>query len=107
MIAGQIQGVLRRSGDLCARADEYSIVALTHGQRLDEIRALALRLAANVCDLAMHNPRGRHGRYISAQIGVAGGIPDGDYTPEVAIAEAREDLMSQEPIQTERFKACI
>ncbi len=107
MIAGQIHGALRRSGDLCARADEHSIVTLTHGQRLDEIRALALRLGANVCDLGMHNPRGRHGRYISAQVGVAGGIPDGDYTPEVAIAEAREDLMSQEPIQTARFKACI
>ena len=88
MIAGQIQGALRRSGDLCARADEHSIVALTHGQRIDEIRALALRLASNVCDLSMHNPRGRHGRYITAQAGVAGRY--GDYTPEVAIAQARE-----------------
>ncbi len=97
MIAGQIHGALRRSGDLCARADEHSIVALTHGKRIDEIRELAMRLADNVCDLGMHNPRGRHGRYISAQVGVAGGVPDGDYTPEVAIAQAREDLVSGQP----------
>ena len=107
MIAGQVHGALRRSGDLCARADEHSIVALTHGQRIDEIRALALRLAANVCDLGIHNPRGRHGRYIAAQIGIAGGIPDGDYTPEVAIGQAREDLMSRQPIQTARVNASV
>ncbi len=107
MIAGQVNGAMRRSGDLCARADEHSIVALTHGQGLDEIRTLALQIAGNVCGLGLHNPRGRHGRYIAVQVGIAGSIPDGDYTPEAAIAEAREDLLSRQPIHTARYDAGI
>ena len=107
MIAGQVNGALRRSGDLCARADEHSIIALTRGQGIDEIRTLALRLAANVCDLGLHNPHGRHGRYIAVQVGIAGSIPDGDYTPEVAVAQAREDMSSRQPIQTARFDTSV
>ncbi len=107
MIAGKVNGALRRSGDLCARADEHSIIALTHGQAIDDIRSLAMQLAANVCDLGLHNPHGRHGRYIGVQVGIAGGIPDGDYTPEVAIARAREDLSSRQPIHAARFDASV
>lgn len=103
MIAGQVNGALRRSGDLVARAGEHSIIALTHGQGIDEIRALAHLIAANVRGLGLHNPRGSHGRYIAVQVGIAGGIPDGNYTAEVAIAQAREDLSSRPPIQKAQY----
>jgi len=99
MVAAQANGALRRSGDLCARADEHSIVALTYGQDVDEARALALRIADLVRGLGIHNPRGRSGRYLSAQVGVASRVPDGNYTPKAAIAAARDDIWSQEPLQ--------
>jgi diguanylate cyclase (GGDEF)-like protein len=103
MVAAQVNGALRRSGDLCARADGDSIVALTHGQEIEEIRALALRIAANVRGLGIHNPRARSGRYLTANVGVASGVPDGNYTPKEALTDAREDLWSQEPSQKPRF----
>ena len=103
MIAGQVNGALRRTGDLVARAGEHSIIALTHGQEIDVIRTLARQITANVRGLGLHNPRGRHGRYIVAQVGIAGGIPDENFTAEVAIAEARDDLSSRQPIQKARY----
>jgi diguanylate cyclase (GGDEF)-like protein len=103
MVAAQVNGALRRSGDLCARAEDHSIVALTHGQDIDEIRALALRIADNVRGLGIHNPRARSGRYLTAQVGVWSATPDGKYTPKDAIADAREDLWSQEPAQKSRL----
>ena len=105
MVAAQVSGALRRSGDLCARADGHSIIALTHGQEIDEVRALASRIAANVRGLGLHNPRGRHGRYVAVQVGVAGRIPDKDYTAETAIDAAREVLRSQQPTQKVHYDA--
>ena len=104
MIAVQVNGALRRSEDLCARADEHSIIALTHGEEIDEVRTLVSRITANVRRLGLHNPRGRHGRYVEIQVGIAGGIPDGNFTPTVAIAQAREDIMSREPVRKAPLK---
>jgi len=103
MVAVQISRALRRSGDLCARADGHTIIALTHGQEIDEVRALAARIAANVRGLALHNPRGSYGRYVAVQVGVAGRIPDKDYTAETAIEAARYELQSQQPTQKARY----
>lgn len=105
MVAAQVSRALRRSGDLCARADGHTIIALTHGQRVDEVRALAARIAANVRGLALHNPRGSYGRYVAVQVGVAGRIPDKDYTVEVAIEAAHNDLQSLQPVQKARHRA--
>jgi diguanylate cyclase (GGDEF)-like protein/PAS domain S-box-containing protein len=105
MVAVQISRALRRSGDLCARADEHTIIALTHGQRVDEVRALAARIAANVRGLSLHNPRGNYGRYVVVQAGVAGRIPDKNYTAETAIEAAHDDLQSLQPVQKARFRA--
>jgi diguanylate cyclase (GGDEF)-like protein/PAS domain S-box-containing protein len=105
MIAGQVSGALRRSADLCARAGEHSLIALTLGQGIDEVRALAQLIAANVCGLGLHNPRGSHGRHIAVHIGVAGGKLNGKYTLEVAIAQAREDLLLRQPIRKGAIQA--
>jgi diguanylate cyclase (GGDEF)-like protein/PAS domain S-box-containing protein len=104
-VAVQISRALRRSGDLCARADGHTIIALTHGQGIDEVRALAARIAANVRGLALHNPRGSYGRYVAVQVGVAGRIPDKAYTAEVAIEAAHDDLQSLQPAQKARYGA--
>ena len=97
MIAAQVNGVLRRASDLCARADEHGLIALTHGQDLEEARALAARIADNIRGLGLHNPRGRFGRYISAQIGVASEIPDATWTRDMLIDAARDDLANSQP----------
>jgi diguanylate cyclase (GGDEF)-like protein len=96
MVAAQVNGALRRAGDLCARADDNRIVAVTQGQDVDEIRALGLRIAENVRGLGIHNPRARSGRYVCARIGVASGMPDGNYDLKDAIATAQDDLWAQE-----------
>ena len=62
MVAAQVNCALRRSGDLCARADDDCIVVVTQGQDVDEISALRSRIAANVRRLGIHNPRARSGR---------------------------------------------
>ena len=105
MVAAQVSRALRRSGDLCARADGHTIIALTHGQGIDEVRALAARIAANVRGLGLHNPHGSYGRYVAVQAGVAGRIPDKDYTAETAIEAAYDDLKSLQPAQNARYGA--
>jgi len=103
MVAAQVSRALRRSGDLCARADGHTIIALTHGQEIDEVRALASRIAANVRGLGIHNPHGRYGRYVAVQVAAAGRIPDKDYMAENAIEAARCELQSQQPAQKARY----
>ncbi len=105
MVAAQVNGALRRSGDPCARVDESSIVAMTHGQDLDDVRDLAMRIAANVRGLGLHNPHGRHGRHVTVRVGVAGGTPDENLTLAAAIAEAREDISARQPTQEPRYSA--
>lgn len=96
MVAAQVNGALRRAGDLCARGDDNRIVAVTQGQDVEEIRALGLRIAENVRGLGIHNPLARSGRYVCAQIGVSSGVPDGSYDLKDAIETAHEDIWAQE-----------
>jgi L-alanine-DL-glutamate epimerase-like enolase superfamily enzyme len=90
---------------MCARADGHTIITLTHGQGIDEVRALAARIAANGRELGLHNPRGSYGRYVAVQVSVAGRIPDKDYTAESAIEAAHDDLQSLQPAQKARYGA--
>jgi diguanylate cyclase (GGDEF)-like protein/PAS domain S-box-containing protein len=95
MVAAQVAGTLKRAGDLAARYDEDSLVALVHGQDVDQVRALATRIQDNVRGLGLHNPRGTTSRYIEVRVGVAVGIPEqsAEYeSPESMIAAARADL---------------
>jgi diguanylate cyclase (GGDEF)-like protein len=99
MVTAQVTSALRRSGDLCARAHETGIVALVHGQEIDQVQALARRIEENVRGLGLHNPRGRSGRYVTVQFGFAGAVPESAADLEHLIAEAREDLRSETPTQ--------
>jgi len=96
MVAAQITSSLRRSGDLCARAADTRLVALVHGQDVDDARSLALRIAKNVRGLGLHNPRGSSGRYITVRVGVAG-AQQADDDPETVIGRAMDDLGVTEP----------
>ena len=99
MVAAQVNSLLRRASDLCAKADEGTIVAMAQAQDVDEARDRAEQIAANIRGLRLHNPRGRSGRYIDVDIGVAGGTPDGAFTLDQAIDSAREDLESRRGAQ--------
>ena len=105
MVAAQVNSLLRRASDLCARADEGTIVAMTQAQDADEVRERAERIAANIRGLRLHNPRGHSGRYIDVDIGVAGGTPDGEFTLDQAIELARDDLESRRGSQQPLYGA--
>ena len=105
MVAAQVNSLLRRANDLCARADEGTIVAMTQAQDVDEVRERAERIAANIRGLRLHNPRGRSGRYIDVDIGVAGATPDGKLTLDRAIELARDDLESHRGAQQALYGA--
>lgn len=98
MVAAQVTGALRRSGDLCGRAGETTLAALVHGQDLDEARELGLRIAENVRGLGLHNPRAQSGRYITISVGIAGGSGI-DEDPEILIGRAEDDLRSSAPVE--------
>lgn len=100
MVAAQVTGALRRSGDLCARLAEGTLVALIHGQDVDEARELALRIAENVRGLGLHNPRAQSGRYVTISAGVAGG-KELEEDPEVLIGRAEEDLRGNAGVEEE------
>ncbi|MGI9259605.1 MAG: diguanylate cyclase domain-containing protein [Gammaproteobacteria bacterium] len=104
MVAAQVNSLLRRASDLCAKADEGTIVAMAQAQDADEARARAEQIAANIRGLRLHNPRGRS-RYIDVEIGVAGETPDGVFTLEQATELAREDLESRRGAQKALYSA--
>jgi diguanylate cyclase (GGDEF)-like protein len=105
MVAAQVNSLLRRASDLCAKADEGTIVAMAQALNVDEARERAEQIAANIRGLRLHNPRGRSGRYIDVDIGVAGGAPDGTITLDQAIDLAREDLESRRGAQRTLYGA--
>jgi diguanylate cyclase (GGDEF)-like protein/PAS domain S-box-containing protein len=97
MIGAQIMRALRRAGDLCARYDEATLVAAVIGQHADEIRPLADRIAENVRQLKLHNPRGKTSRYITTRVSLISCPPGAHDDPEPvisrALAEARGNDM--------------
>ncbi len=92
MIAAQVTSLLRRAGDICGCEDGRRIVALSQGQDIEKVRALTDRIAANVRRLGLHNPRGRSGRYITVNVGVAAGKPSRKDYVKTLINEARAKL---------------
>ncbi len=88
MIGAQIMRALRRAGDLCARYDEATLVAAVIGQHADEIRPLADRIAENVRQLRLHNPRGKTSRYITTRVSLISCPPGAHDDPEPVIARA-------------------
>lgn len=92
MIAAQVTGALRRSGDLCGCEDGRRIVAFTRGQSADQLGRVAERIAANVRGLALHNPRGRSGRYITVSSATAECVPSADDSLSALIEEAHAKL---------------
>ena len=104
MVAAQVTGALRRSGDLCGRLSEGTLVALVHGQNGDETRELGARIAENVRGLGLHNPRAQSGRYITIGVGIAGGSVVKE-EPEVLIGRAEDDLRGSSKAEEESATA--
>jgi diguanylate cyclase (GGDEF)-like protein/PAS domain S-box-containing protein len=92
MIAAQVTVLLRRAGDICGCEDGRRIVALTQGQDIEKVTALTDRVATNVRRLGLHNPRGRSGRYVTVNVGVAVGKPSSADYLKTLIDEARTKL---------------
>jgi diguanylate cyclase (GGDEF)-like protein/PAS domain S-box-containing protein len=101
MVGAQVQGVLRRNGDLCARHGYASVIAMAHGQDPAAADALAHRIAENVRGLGLHNPRAQASRYIGVDTAVAAAVSDGDEI-EVLIDQARDQLGATEERATRR-----
>jgi diguanylate cyclase (GGDEF)-like protein/PAS domain S-box-containing protein len=91
MIGAQIMRALRRAGDLCARYDESTLVAAAVGQHADEIRPLADRIADDVLQLKLHNPRGKTSRYITTRVSLISCPPGAHDDPEPLISRALVD----------------
>jgi diguanylate cyclase (GGDEF)-like protein/PAS domain S-box-containing protein len=93
MIGAQIMRALRRAGDLCARYDDSTLVAAVIGQEPAQIRPLAERIAENVRQLGLHNPRAKASRHVTARALVIGCPPGAHDDPgpviALALAEAR------------------
>ena len=92
MIAAQVTSSLRRAGDICGCEDGRRIFAFSQGQDPDRVTALTERIAANVRRLGLHNPRGRSGRYVTIEAGVAGGVPTTNDYLKTLIEEAHAEL---------------
>lgn len=86
MIAAQVTRTLRRSSDLCARADDAVIVASVVDQHPVEVEPLAGRVAEHVRRLRLHNPRAKTERYVVVRTAVTSCV--GIVDPEEALARA-------------------
>jgi diguanylate cyclase (GGDEF)-like protein/PAS domain S-box-containing protein len=96
MIGAQIMRALRRAGDLCARYDESTLVAAAVGQHADEIRPLADRIADDVLQLKLHNPRGKASRYIKTRVSLISCPPGAHDDPEPLISRALADARTND-----------
>jgi diguanylate cyclase (GGDEF)-like protein/PAS domain S-box-containing protein len=88
MIGAQIMRALRRAGDLCARYDDATLVAAAIGQHASDIQPLVERIADNVAQLRLHNPRAKSSRYIETRVMVIGCPPGAHDDPEPLITRA-------------------
>ena len=91
MVGGRIGGGLRRAGDLCARLDADTFVALVLGQPEHDAASFARSIADQVRGMALHNPRAPE-KFIAVDTSVAGGIPTAKDSIESLIAAATEAL---------------
>jgi diguanylate cyclase (GGDEF)-like protein/PAS domain S-box-containing protein len=88
MIGAQIMRALRRAGDLCARYDDATLVAAVIGQHANDVQPLVERIADNVAQLKLHNPRAKSSRYIETRVLVIGCPPGAHDDPEPLISRA-------------------
>jgi diguanylate cyclase (GGDEF)-like protein/PAS domain S-box-containing protein len=91
MIGAQIMRALRRAGDICARYEDGTLVAAVIGQHATDVQPLADRIAADVAQLRLHNPRAKSSRYISTRVLAIGCPPGAHDDPEPLIARALAD----------------
>lgn len=64
MIGAQIAGTFRRASDLSGRIDESMLAVAVCGYDSDEAMQRVALVEKKARNLGLHNPRGRHGRYI-------------------------------------------
>ena len=91
MVGGRIAGALRRAGDLCARLDDASFVALITGHDREQAEQFAEDIAQQVRRLALHHPRASGERYVTCSVGLSVGIPHFRDRPEAYVLAAREN----------------
>ena len=92
MIGAQITRALRRAGDLCARMDDTTLVASAFGQRADDVRHVAERIAERVRRLGLHNPRAKSGRYVTIGYTIVERAPGTADDAETFVKQARAEL---------------
>lgn len=88
MIGAQIMRALRRAGDLSARYADGTLVAAVVGQHASDVEPLVDRIADNVRQLKLHNPRAKSSRYIETRVTVIGCPPGAHDDPEPLIERA-------------------
>ena len=91
MVGGRISGGLRRAGDLCTRLDDETFAALVNGQGEDEAVRFAERIAEQVRQMALHNPRAPE-KFITVATSAAGVIPESEDTIEALLEAATQRL---------------
>jgi hypothetical protein len=100
MIGAQIMRALRRAGDICARYDDATLVAAVIGQHANDVQPLVERIADNVAQLRLHNPRAKSSRYIETRVMVIGCPPGAHDDPEPLIARTlAESRGSDAPVR--------
>jgi diguanylate cyclase (GGDEF)-like protein len=100
MIGAQIMRALRRAGDICARYDDATLVAAVIGQHATDVQPLVERIADNVAQLRLHNPRAKSSRYIETRVMVIGCPPGAHDDPEPLIARTlAESRGSDSPVR--------
>ena len=90
MVGGRIAGALRRAGDLCARLDDASFVALITGHNQEQVETFADEIAQQVRRLALHHPRAQGERYVTCSVGVKVSVPVAADGAEAFVLAARE-----------------
>lgn len=93
-IGHAMNGALRRSGDISARLDGDSFVALLADTTALNAELVANRIREKVRGLAVHHPRARLTRFVTVSYGVAGALPDWQQSPERLLDEAQSNLAS-------------
>ena len=91
-VAHCISGCLRRAGDVAARIDGGSLMALAPGLMLDQAMRVAQQMTERVRDLRIHHPRSIVLRYVSVSVGVAATVPEAGDSPAGLLQKSHMQL---------------
>ncbi len=92
MIGAQLNGTLRRSGDLSTRCAETTFAAFVRARDYEEAHAIAMRIQRNVRGLGLHNPRASGTRHVGVAVGLVAVVPGEGDDVDGLIMQARESI---------------